>query len=130
MKEVLTGFCESQPIIKKGPRIKKEAQENYMKNKGSFNFILNEYGKGGSNECTKPRVYYEGKYNNEKGRGSVGNLFTNYGNLPLSARPVPRVKFEAENILDHNRGSGVNKTLHMVPESSRPKSTTFFNFKF
>lgn len=130
MKEVLTGYCENQPIIKKGPRIKKEAQENYVKNKGSFNYILNEYGKNPLDECTKPRVYYEGKNYNEKGRGSVGNLLANYGNHPISARPIPRVKFEAGEILDHNKGTGVYKVLHMVPETSRPKSCTFFNFKY
>lgn len=129
MREVLTGYCDPA-VPKKGPRIKKEAEENFIKNRGTFNVILGDYGKNIQNEQLNPRVYYEGKLNNQKGRGSVGNLLSNYGHQPMSARPVPRVKFEAEDILEHNRGAGVDKTMKMVPPSSRPSSSTFFNYKF
>lgn len=130
MKEILTGYCENPPIQRKGPRITRDAQENFIKNKGTFNTIIGDYGKNITTEHTSPRNFYEGKTNNVKGRGSVGNLLSNYGYHPLSARPIPRVKYEAEDILDHNRGAGVNKTLKMVPPSARPSSTTFFNYKF
>ena len=126
MKDILGGYCDP-PIERKGPRIKQEAYDNFLKNKGTFNHILNDYGKGIDNAQINPRVFYEGRANNLKGQGSMGSLLGNYGRHPVSARPLSRVKFEGADILQNNRGSGVDKTLKMVPPSSRPSSSQFFN---
>lgn len=134
MKELMGGYCENPAIPRTGPRISKSAWENYRKNRGSFHNII---GSGyGSNDpsvtAPPPRVFREGTTNEEKNRrGEVGNLLGHYGRMPLSARPVPRVKFDGGDILaNHQRGSNVEKTLKMVPPTSRPSSTQFFNHKY
>jgi hypothetical protein len=129
MNELLTGYCENPPLEKKGPRITKAGQENFLKNQGSFNLCYGQYGKNTENEVHNPKVHFEGKYNQEKSNGSLGDLLGNYGNNPISPKPMPRVKFEGNDNLDHNRGSQISKTLHMVPPTSRPSSTQFFNRK-
>ena len=127
MSELLTGYWENPPVIRKGPRITKEAYGNFLKNKGSLtNLCYNNYGKNVESETHQPKVQYEGKSNLEKNQGSMGNLFRNYGYAPLSARPVPRVKFEGVNNMEANRGSSIDKTLKQVPPSSRPSSSQFF----
>jgi len=126
MKEILTGYCDP-PIQKKGPRVKKEAYDNFLKNKGTFNNIIAGYGKDINPETHNPRNFHEGKSYNQKAHGSVGNLFANYGNYPISARPVSRVKFEGTEILENSRGTGVDKIFKMVPLTQRPSSTQFFN---
>lgn len=130
MKELLTGYCDNPPIARRGPRITKDAYENFQKNQGTFNHILNDYGKDIKPENFHSRVKFEGKAYNEKNRGSMGNLLGNYGQHPLSARPIPRVKYEGEDNYVNNRGSSIEKTLKMVPASHRPSSTEFFNHKY
>lgn len=133
MKELLGGYCQNPAIPKTGPRISKSAWENYRKNRGSFqNIIGNGYGSTDSSAAAPPpRVYREGTLNEEKNRqGEVGNLLGHYGRMPLSARPIPRVKFGGGDILEHQRGSSVEKSLKMVPLTTRPSSTQFFNHKY
>lgn len=40
MKELMGGYCENPALAKKGPRIKKDALENWRKNRGSCQNIL------------------------------------------------------------------------------------------
>lgn len=127
MNELLTGYCENPTIERKGPRIKREAEENFHKNKGTFNTILT-HNSGVREEARRPnpKVYYEGMDNRITGSGTLGNLFANYGYHPLSAKPIPRVKFDGTNNMINNSGSSASKTLHMVPPSARPSSASFF----
>lgn len=134
MKELMGGYCDNPPIAKTGPRISKDAWENYRKNRGSFQSIIGTQTGYTTNEAgslVHPRVHREGTTNEEKNRrGEVGQLLAQYGRQPLSARPVPRVKFGGENVLAHQRGSSVEKSLKMVPLTARPSSTQFFNHKY
>ena len=126
MQDLLTGYCDPA-IAKKGPRISKEGEANFLKNKGTFNKILNDYGRDVTKESFNPRVQFEGRENRDKNRGTMGSLFTNYGYHPQSPKPIPRVKFDGQSNLEKNSGLGLDKTLKMVPPSSRPSSTDFFN---
>ena len=125
MKESMGGYCDP-PLEHKGPRVRKEAQANFLKNKGTFDNIIANYGQDVPKEHFYPRVNFEGRSNNDKGRGTMGSLLGNYGNHPLSAKPVSRVKYEGNEILSKNRGAGVGKTLLSMPPSSRPSSSQFF----
>ena len=130
MKEILTGYCDNPALPRKGPRITKAAFDNFEKNKGSFNTILNH--ENNSEEVAEkkvPKVHYEGVDNREQGFGTVANLYSEYGHHPVPDKPVPRVKFEGTNILMNNRGSQLEKTLKMVPPSSRPSSSVFFDMR-
>ena len=129
MKSFLGGYPDP-PHERKGPRVKKEAHQNYLKNKGSVGGIcFTNYGKNEQEDSYNPRVYYTGRDNHEKGKGTVSQLFTNYGNLPVSARAIPRVKFEGSDNYEKNKGEAFSKTFQMIPPTpSRPKtaaSTTF-----
>lgn len=127
MNELLSGYCENPVLPRKGPRIKREAEENFLKNKGTFNTILDHTGADKEEpKRPPPKVHYEGMQNREVGAGSVGNLLSNYGYHPASARPVPRVKFNGADNLINNSGSGASKTLQMIPLTSRPSSAQFF----
>ena len=129
MKSFMTGYLD-MPEEKKGPRVKKEAHQNFIKNKGTVgNLCFTNYGKAEQEDTRNPRVYYDGIYNNEKGKGTVSQLFTQYGNLPQSARAVPRVKFEGSDILENHRGNEISKTLQMVPPTpARPKTSSSNTF--
>jgi hypothetical protein len=127
MNELLTGYNEHPAFERKGPRIKKEAHENYTKNKGTFSTILNHSDNRDDQPIRPaPKVKYEGMENRITGAGTVSSLFSNYGYQPISARPIPRVKFDGADNLLNNRGSSASKTLQMVPLSNRPSSTIFF----
>jgi hypothetical protein len=127
MDDLLTGYC-NPPQLRKGPRISREAESNFIKNRGSVNNIcFEDYGRNIKPELVNPRVTREGFSNCDQSRqGSVGSLFSNYGTMPLSAKPAPRIKFEGVHIQNDHRGSGVGKTLSSVPLSNRPSSATFF----
>ena len=127
MNELLTGYNEHPTIERKGPRIKREAHENYTKNKGTFSTILN-HAKNVDDQPKfyAPKVKYEGMNNRVTGAGTVHELFNNYGYHPLSAKPVARVKFDGADNMVANNGSEASKTLHMIPPSARPSSTIFF----
>ena len=127
MSELLTGYNEHPAFDRKGPRIKREAHENYKKNKGTFNTILDHSSnKDDQPVRPAPKVKYEGMENRNTGAGTVSSLFSNYGYHAPSARPVPRVKFDGTDNLLNNNGSDASKTLQMVPPSARPSSTIFF----
>ena len=127
MNEILGGYWEHPPVIRKGPRITKEAYSNFVKNKGSVsNVCFKEYGTQTNDKVAGPKVQYEGMDNLLKNQGTLGPLMNNYGYHPLSARPVPRVKFDGVDNMDKNRGSEFEKTLKQVPPSSRPSSSQFF----
>ncbi len=128
MNTILTGYPDPAGDHK-GPRITHSAHSNYIKNRGTFNDILQQDSNHDSPPVHMPKVYYEGRQNRETGNGSVGRLFTGYGYLPQSARPVPRVKYEAESNYQQGRGTNASKTLSFVPQSSRPSSATFFDMK-
>ncbi len=125
----MTGYLDN-PITKKGPRVKKEAQQNFQRNKGSVGgFCFTNYGKEDNDVNPKSRVFYDGIDNSEKGKGSVGQLFTQYGHLPQSARVAPRVKFEGNDNMENSRGGEINKTLHMMPPTpNRPKTASNQSF--
>ena len=129
MKSFLTGYPD-MPEERKGPRVKKEAHLNFMKNKGTVGGIcFSNYGKSEQEETYNPRVYYTGRINHEKGKGTVGQLFTNYGNMPVSARTVPRVKFEGTDNLEKHRGNEFSKAFQMVPPTpARPKTASTTSF--
>lgn len=134
MRELMTGYPD-MPVQKKGPRVKKEAATNFLRNKGTVGSLcFKDYGKKSDESQQQPRVYFDGVENNEKGKGSVGQLFTQYGHLPQSARAIPRVKFEGADILENSRGGQINKTLHMIPPTpDRPRTAQpalFNNFLF
>ncbi len=129
MGELLSGYPDPA-YLRKGPRVTGAAQSNYIKNRGTFNNILDQNANRNDRpETHVPKVYYEGRDNREQGNGTVGNLFNYYGALPQSARQVPRVKAEATYNYEHGRGSAMGKALTMVPQSSRPGSATFFGMK-
>lgn len=129
MAELMGGYPDPSSF-RKGPRISNYAQSNYIKNRGTFNDILDhDANKNDRPQSHAPKVFYEGKYNRDHGYGTVGNLFSHYGALPQSARQVPRVKSDAVNNYTHGRGSAMGKTLTMIPQSSRPGSATFFDMK-
>lgn len=131
MKELLGGYCPNPPLAKTGPRIPKEALENYRKNRGSFSSIIGrEYGTQ-SPALVQPRVKREGSYYEEKNRrGEMGDLLGKYGHQPSDTQPIPRVKFGGEDNLVHNRGSSMDKALRQVPLTNRPSSSQFFNHKY
>jgi hypothetical protein len=123
MNELLGGYADPA-LERKGPRIKKEAENNFNKNKGTFHTILTHEKE--EPKIYQPKVSYEGMNNRITGNGTVSSLFTNYGFHPLSAKPVPRVKFDGADFMANNNGSEASKTLSMVPPSTRPSSTIFF----
>lgn len=128
MGALLTGYPDPS-TVHKGPRITQSAKTNYVKNRGTFNDILDQNNNRDKPAEHVPKVYYEGRDNRATGNGSVGNLFTHYGHMPQSARPVPRVKWEAASNYQNGRGSNASKTITYVPQSSRPSSATFFDMK-
>ena len=129
MKEILSGYCDNPAVPRKGPRVSKLAQDNFQKNRGSFNLILNHENNTDQPEKKAAKVFYEGLDNREQGYGVVSNLYSEYGNHPIPEKPMPRVKFEGtENLINH-RGSQVDKTLKMIPLTRRPTSGSFFDMR-
>lgn len=143
MKELMAGYCANPPVARIGPRITKDAWENYRKNRGSFHTIFGDrtdsHPTSAQPAPPPPRVFREGIANGEKNRrGEIGSLFANYARSETAAaaeaanehRPMPRVKYGGEENLEHARGSELAKILQMTPLTNRPTSSQFFNQKF
>ena len=104
------------------PRVKPEARDAAMKNRGTCGLALQ--GRLANDPVHEVRVKGSGKDNYDRGRqGSVSNLLAGNGIVPAPERPASRVR-DAGNEISQNAQTGtVHKLFHsygQMPRSPRP----------
>ena len=108
------------------PKVKnEEAQNTYIKNRGSMGEILSGYCEREAGAHKGPRVKREAQDNFLKNKGTFNNILNDYGKNITPESLNPRVQFEGRD--NHYKGQGSVGNLfgkygyHPIPEKPVPR---------